>query len=179
MRPWQDAKIYKDKSFGLAGFIQLTSFCARPNIADQSRKQEQRCTSQFIPTARPGQDVETDLFDLSEDGATFLKSLLLRLKKALDRLPGDAHANVVDVLDDLLAHTQEILEAIRSVIQKFSLPIPVDIIRVSDVYHRILGVRKRDTDLNVCLSFPLCPVLISVPLCSVPFAVPLPRALEC
>lgn len=86
---------------------------------------------------------------------------------------------MVDVLDDLLAHTQEILEAIRSVIQKFSLPIPVDIIRVSDVYHRILGVRKRDTDLNVCLSFPLCPVLISVPLCSVPFAVPLPRALEC
>ncbi|THX90326.1 hypothetical protein D6D05_00502 [Aureobasidium pullulans] len=56
-----------------------------------------------------GQDVETGLFDLSDDGATFLKSLLLRFKKALDRLPGDAHADVIDELDDLLAYTQETL----------------------------------------------------------------------
>ncbi|KEQ65697.1 uncharacterized protein M437DRAFT_41694 [Aureobasidium melanogenum CBS 110374] len=56
-----------------------------------------------------GQDVETGLFDLSDDGATFLKSLLLRFKKSLDRLPGDAHADVVDELDDLLAYTQETL----------------------------------------------------------------------
>jgi A1 cistron-splicing factor AAR2 len=56
-----------------------------------------------------GQDVETGLFDLSDDGATFLKSLLLRFKKALDRLPGNAHEDVVDELDDLLAYTQETL----------------------------------------------------------------------
>ncbi|KAG9579051.1 hypothetical protein KCU97_g12620, partial [Aureobasidium melanogenum] len=56
-----------------------------------------------------GQDVETGLFDLSDDGATFLKYLLLRFKKSLDRLPGDVHADVVDELDDLLAYTQETL----------------------------------------------------------------------
>jgi A1 cistron-splicing factor AAR2 len=56
-----------------------------------------------------GQDIETGLFDLSDDGATFLKSLLLRFKKALDRLPGNAHEDVVDELDDLLAYTQETL----------------------------------------------------------------------
>jgi A1 cistron-splicing factor AAR2 len=56
-----------------------------------------------------GQDVETGLFDLSDDGATFLKSLLLRFKKALDRLPGNAHEEVTDELDDLLAYVQETL----------------------------------------------------------------------
>ncbi|KAI5237472.1 hypothetical protein E4T43_08053 [Aureobasidium subglaciale] len=56
-----------------------------------------------------GQDVETGLFDLTDDGATFLKSLLLRFKKAIDRLPGNAHADVIDELDDLLAYTQETL----------------------------------------------------------------------
>ncbi|KAI4718004.1 hypothetical protein E4T48_05762 [Aureobasidium sp. EXF-10727] len=56
-----------------------------------------------------GQDVETGLFDLSDDGATFLKSLLLRFKKAVDDLPGNAHADVVDELDDLLSYTQESL----------------------------------------------------------------------
>ncbi|KAI5202868.1 hypothetical protein E4T39_04439 [Aureobasidium subglaciale] len=56
-----------------------------------------------------GQDVETGLFDLTDDGATFLKSLLLRFKKAIDRLPGNAHAEVMDELDDLLAYTQETL----------------------------------------------------------------------
>jgi A1 cistron-splicing factor AAR2 len=56
-----------------------------------------------------GQDIETGLFDLSDDGATFLKSLLLRFKKALDRLPGNAHEDVIDELDDLLAYTQETL----------------------------------------------------------------------
>lgn len=56
-----------------------------------------------------GQDVETGLFDLSDDGATFLKSLLLRFKKTLDRLPGNAHAEVVDELDDLLAYVQDTL----------------------------------------------------------------------
>ncbi|KAI4823020.1 hypothetical protein E4T44_10243 [Aureobasidium sp. EXF-8845] len=56
-----------------------------------------------------GQDIETGLFDLSDDGATFIKSLLLRFKKALDRLPGNAHEDVVDELDDLLAYTQETL----------------------------------------------------------------------
>jgi A1 cistron-splicing factor AAR2 len=56
-----------------------------------------------------GQHVETALFDLTDDGATFLKTLLLRFKKTLDALAGNAHAQVVDELDDLLDYAHETL----------------------------------------------------------------------
>ncbi|KAK7608960.1 AAR2 domain-containing protein [Phyllosticta paracitricarpa] len=47
------------------------------------------------------QDAEGGLFDLSEDGASLLKSLLRRFRKGLDELQGAQKADVLDELDDL------------------------------------------------------------------------------
>ncbi|KAL1390865.1 AAR2 protein-domain-containing protein [Phyllosticta capitalensis] len=47
------------------------------------------------------QDAEGGLFDLSEEGATLLKSLLRRFRKALDELQGPQKSDVMDELDEL------------------------------------------------------------------------------
>ena len=47
------------------------------------------------------------LFDLSDEGATFLKPLIFRFKKALDELRGSSKQDVMDELDDLQDYLQE------------------------------------------------------------------------
>ncbi|GAB7350577.1 hypothetical protein MBLNU459_g1153t1 [Dothideomycetes sp. NU459] len=47
------------------------------------------------------------LFDMSDDGAGFLRDLLGRFRRALDRLPGHAKQDVMDELDDLLDYLHD------------------------------------------------------------------------
>jgi A1 cistron-splicing factor AAR2 len=65
-------------------------------------------TQLFVETLRilrlqlkRSQDAEGGLFDLSEDGAGFLKLLLRRFKKSLDEIDGKAKLDVMDELDEL------------------------------------------------------------------------------
>lgn len=41
------------------------------------------------------------LFDLSDEGATFLRALIVRFKRTLDELPGNGKQDVMDEFDDL------------------------------------------------------------------------------
>lgn len=47
------------------------------------------------------------LFDMSDDGASFLKSLLIRFKRTLEQLPGIKKQDVMDELEDLQDYLQE------------------------------------------------------------------------
>lgn len=47
------------------------------------------------------------LFDMSDDGAGFLKSLLIRFKRTLEQLPGSKKQDVMDELEDLQDYLQE------------------------------------------------------------------------
>lgn len=51
--------------------------------------------------------VDGGLFDLSDEGATFLKPLIVRLRKTLDELPGNSKQDVMDELDDLQDYLQD------------------------------------------------------------------------
>lgn len=47
------------------------------------------------------------LFDLSDEGATFLKPLVVRFKKTLEELPGSGKQDVMDELEDLQDYLQD------------------------------------------------------------------------
>lgn len=53
------------------------------------------------------QDVEGGLFDLSDEGGNFLKNLLVRFRKGLEQLPGNAKQDVMDEVEDLQDYLKE------------------------------------------------------------------------